>query len=172
MVKTNLYQIGASMIRNIGGDIGRTLRRNFYKFAGVQMGVGVKIHENVVIYRPYNLEIGDGTEIGTGAIISSRKKIKIGKHVGIGPQSSIYDNDHKMPLGPREEDMIDSSIEISDGAWIGTRAVVLRGVKIGKNAVIGAGSVVNKNIPDNAVASGNPAKIIKYNRIPEDKHEI
>jgi len=165
MIKTNLYQIGASILRNMGGDVGRNLRRLFYKFAGAKIGKGVKIHENVFIYRPYNLEIGDYSEIGTGAIISSRKKIKIGKNVGIGPQSSIYDNDHKMPLGPKEEDMIDSPIEIKDGAWIGTRAIILRGVTIGKNATIGAGSVVNRDVPDKAVVSGNPAKIIKYNRI-------
>lgn len=161
---TIFYQIGGSLLRNIGGDIGRTLRRVFYKFAGAKIGKGVKIHENVFIYRPYNLEIGNWTEIGTGVIISSRKNIKIGNHVGIGPQSSIYDNDHKMPLGIKEEDMIDSPIEIGDGTWIGTRSIILRGVKIGKNVTIGAGSLVNKNVPDNAVVSGNPAKIIKYNK--------
>lgn len=165
MIKTNFYQISASFIRMIGGDIGRTLRRTFYKLSGAKIGIGVKIHENVTIYRPYNLEIGDWAEIGTGVIISSRKKIKIGKNAGIGPQSSIYDNDHKMPLRfGREEDMIDSPVEIGDGVWIGTRAIILRGVKIGKNATIGAGSVVNKSVPDNAVVSGNPAKIIKYNQ--------
>lgn len=164
MVLTFIYQIGASLLRNIGGEVGRTLRRTFYKFAEAQIGAGVKIHENVMIYRPYNLEIGDQTEIGAGVIISSRKKIKIGKNVGIGPQSSIYDNDHKMPLRSGEEEMIDSPVEIGDGVWIGTRATILRGVKIGKNVTIGAGSVVNKSIPDNAVVSGNPAKIIKYNK--------
>lgn len=165
MTYTFFYQMGASILRNIGGEIGRTLRRMFYRVAGAKIGRGVKIHENVIIYRPYNLEIGNLTEIGAGVIISSRKKIKIGKNVGIGPQSSIYDNDHKMPLRSGEEEMIDSPVEIEDGAWIGTRATILRGVKIGKNATIGAGSVVNKSIPDNAVASGNPAKIIKYNKI-------
>lgn len=164
MKYTFFYQIGASIVRNIGGDIGRRIRRAFYRLAGAKIGRGVKIHENVIIYRPYNLEIGDGTEIGAGVIISSRKQIKIGKNVGIGPQASIYDNDHKMPLGPREEDMIDSSVEISDRVWIGTHAIILRGVRIGKDATIGAGSVVNKDVPEKAVVCGNPAKIIKYNR--------
>jgi acetyltransferase-like isoleucine patch superfamily enzyme len=165
MAFTFVYQTAASLLRGVGGDLGRALRRNFYKFAGAKIGRGVKIHENVFIYRPYNLEIDDGAEIGAGVIISSRKKVRIGKNVGIGPQVSIYDNDHKMPLSPREEDMIDSPVYINDGAWIGTHAIILKGTKIGKNATIGAGSVVNRDIPENAVVCGNPAKIIKYNRI-------
>ena len=164
MIYTSIYQIGASILRNAGGNIGRNIRKIFYSFAGIKMGANVKIHEGVFIYRPYNLEIGDKTEIGTGVIISSRKKIKIGKNVGIGPQTAIYDNDHKMPLGPNEEDMIDSPVEIGDGTWIGTHSIILKGVKIGKNVTVGAGSVVNKDIPDNAVVGGNPAKIIKYNK--------
>ncbi|VVB83545.1 2,3,4,5-tetrahydropyridine-2,6-dicarboxylate N-acetyltransferase [uncultured archaeon] len=164
MIYTFFYQIGASLLRNIGGEIGKNLRKIFYKIAGAKIGKGVKIYENIFIYRPYNLEIGNWTSIGAGAIISSRKKIKIGKNVGIGPHASIYDNDHKMPLGPREEDMIDSPIEINDGVWIGTHAIILKGVKIGKNATIGAGSVVNKDVPENAVVCGNPARIIKYNK--------
>lgn len=166
MTKTNLYQTGAFFIRNIGGNIGTSLRRCFYRLSGVKMGKDVVIYENVVLYRPYNLEIGDKSKIGFGSIISSRKKIKIGKEVSIAPYCAIYDNDHKMPLGPREEDMIDSPIEIGDGTWIGTHSIILRGVKIGKNTTIGAGSVINKDIPDNAVVGGNPAKIIKYNKRP------
>jgi len=171
MKYTFFYQAGASLLRNIGGEIGRTLRGKFYSIAGIKMGRRVKIHENVFIYRPYNLEIGNDTEIGTGAIISSRRKIRIGKNVGIGPQTSIYDNDHKMPLGPREEDMIDSPVEIGDGVWIGTRAIILRGVRIGKNSTVGAGSVVNQNVPENAVVCGNPAKIIKYNLMGKNNKE-
>ena len=69
--------------------------------------------------------------------------------MGIGNGCSIYDNDHKMPFCPGEEGMINTPVEIKDGAWIGTHSIILRGVIIGKNATIGAGSVVNKNVPDN-----------------------
>lgn len=169
MKLTFFYQTMSSILRNVGGEFGRDLRRRFYRMAGARIGKNVRIHENVIFYRPYNLEIGNNSEVGAGVIISSRKKVRIGKNVGVGPQVSIYDNDHKMPLGPREEDMIDSAVEIGDGAWIGTHAIILRGVKIGKNATVGAGSVVNKSVPDNAVVCGNPAKIIKYNRGENEK---
>ena len=53
-------------------------------------------------------------------------------------------------------------MEIKDGAWIGGGAIILPGVTIGKNSIIGAGSVVNRSIPDNCVAAGNPCRVIKY----------
>jgi len=158
-----LYQLIASLLRNIGGDLGIFLRRRFYKISGVKMGKGVIIRENVFIYRPYNLELRNCVELGVGVIISAVKSIKIGKDVGIGPYATVYDNDHKMPKEPNEENLISNPVEIGDGSWIGTKAVILRGVKIGKNCTIAAGSVVNNDIPDNGVALGNPARMIKYN---------
>ena len=59
-------------------------------------------------------------------------------------------------------DLIPKKIVIKDYAWIGSKSVILPGVTIGENAVVGAGSVVTKDVPDNAIVAGNPAKIIKY----------
>ena len=53
-------------------------------------------------------------------------------------------------------------VEIKDGVWVGGGAIILPGVTIGKNSIIGAGSVVNRSIPDNCVAVGNPCRVIKY----------
>ena len=59
-------------------------------------------------------------------------------------------------------DLIPKKIVIKDYAWIGSKSVILPGVTIGENAVVGAGSIVTKDVPDNAIVAGNPAKIIKY----------
>jgi len=171
MVKTSVYQFGAALLRGVGGEIGITLRRLFYQISGVKMGRGVIIRENVVIYRPYNLELGEGVEIGVGVIISAVEKIKIGKGVGIGPYCAIYDNDHEMPKNNNEDNLVTSPIEIGDFSWIGTHSIILRGVKIGKNVTIGAGSVVFKKVLDNEVALGNPARAIKHNSLLKNEEK-
>jgi len=147
----------------MGGRLGVVFRRQFYKFAGVKTGKGVIICENVRIYRPYNLELGDYSEIGMGTVISAVEKIKLSKYVGIGPYCAIYDNNHKMPWKLGDENLVTAPIEIGEGSWIGTHSVILKGVKIGKNVTIGAGSIVNNSIPDNAIALGNPARIVRHN---------
>lgn len=162
MAKTFIYQMISSMIRNIGGSPGNALRRFFYKMSGVKLGKNVIIRENVMIYRPYNLELGDNTELGFGTVISAVEKIKIGKNVAIGPFCAIYDNNHKMPKGDGDA-LTTSPVEIDSDSWIGTHAIILQGVKIGRNVTVGAGSVVMNDLPDNAVAIGNPARVIKKN---------
>ena len=164
-MKTELYQIIASLLRNIGGELGIILRRKFYKFAGVKIGKNVIIRENVFIYRPYNLELEDYSEIGVGGVISSVKQIKVGRNVGIGPYCAVYDNNHKMPKTRGEENLVADPIVVGEGSWIGAHSVILKGVKIGKNVTVGAGSVVNNNVPDNAIVLGNPARIIRCNPI-------
>jgi len=171
MAKTFFYQITASLLRNIGGSLGLTLRRNFYGLAGMKMGKKAIIRENILVYRPYNVELGNNVEIGFGGVLSATEKIKIGNHVAIGPYCAIYDNSHKMPKA--SGGTVSKPVEIGEHSWIGTHSVILMGVKIGKNVTIGAGSIVIKNIPDNAVVMGNPARIIKYNsKINEKSRKI
>lgn len=101
-----------------------------------------------------------------------KAEIHIGNQVMIAPNIQIYIASH--PILPQER-LIDNWKEISstyfrtfakpviieDNVWIGGGAIILPGVTIGKNSVIGAGSVVNKSIPANCVAVGNPCKVIK-----------
>jgi acetyltransferase-like isoleucine patch superfamily enzyme len=111
------------------------------------------------------LKIGDYTDLGRRTFISCAQKIVIGKHVLIAPNVYISDHSHeyqniKLPILNQDISGI-KTVEIGDGTWIGTNAVILPGVTIGKNVVIGANSVVTKSIPDFSVAVGAPAKIIK-----------
>jgi len=97
--------------------------------------------------------IGDRTEIHAG------KQVKIGNRVIIAWDCVIMDRDYHPLHGDNE------SIEpvlIEDGVWIGCRTIILKGIKIGRNAVIGAGSVVVRDIPESAIAVGNPAMIVGY----------
>ena len=91
-------------------------------------------------------------------------EISIGDDVMMGPKVVIWGRDHGIMLGKpmRIQDHEYSKVDIGNDVWIGASAVILKGVQIADGAVIGAGSVVTKNIPKNAIAVGNPAKVIKY----------
>ena len=113
------------------------------------------------------LEIGNGTCIGNFNHIYATKKIIIGKNVLTADKVYISDNQHvyediNLPIMKQPIKQI-NIVEIGDGTWLGENVCII-GVKIGKNCVIGANSVVTKDIPDYSVAVGSPAKIIKrYN---------
>lgn len=104
------------------------------------------------------LIIGDNVGIG-GTKISCFKKILIGNNVKVGGNTTIMDGDYHSEdyrSGQPKE------IVIEDNVWIGYSCLILKGVHIGKNSVIGAGSVVTKDIPEDTIAAGVPCKIIKH----------
>lgn len=108
--------------------------------------------------------IGDGTGISNSAIIA-HENIKIGKNVFIGGNCKIYDTDHH-PIKYKErmsgnECTKKAPVEIKDGAFIGSHCIILKGVTIGERSVIGAGAVVTRNVPNDEIWAGNPAKFIK-----------
>ena len=151
----------------------------------------VKLGEGVLIYdftNLYGCEIGDGTKIGTfvevqkGATIG--RNCKVSSHTFICEGVHIQDNvfvGHNVTfindLYPRattddgkmqtEDDWSCITTTIEEGVSIGSSATILCGIVIGKNAIIGAGSVVTRDVEPNTVVAGNPASFIRY--ISEDK---
>jgi len=108
-------------------------------------------------------EITFGNNSGaTGSSILAAKKIVIGNNVMIGSHSMILDNDYHNsdPSKRLSENIIARPIIIEDDVFIGANCMVLKGVRIGKNSVIGANSVVINSIPANSIAIGNPCKVV------------
>ena len=112
--------------------------------------------------------IGDNCKIGDDCHITAINKIVFGKNVLLGKKITITDNSHgkidsdALNLPPCERHLFSKGpVLIDDGVWIGDKATILPGIKIGENAIIGANSVVTKDVPKNCVAVGNPARIIK-----------
>jgi len=156
------------------------INNNTQRLNNVRVGKGVMIYHFV---NAYGCSIDDGSKIGTfveiqkGATIG--KNCKISSHTFICEGVHIEDNvfighnvtfiNDKFPRATNEDgslqnekdwDCIETYVE--QGATIGSSATILCGVRIGKKAVIGAGAVVTKDVPPNAVAVGNPARVIKY----------
>jgi acetyltransferase-like isoleucine patch superfamily enzyme len=109
------------------------------------------------------ISIGENTTIGFNTFIYSSKKITIGNDCLIAPFVYIVDSKHQFKLNIKinTQDNIEEPIIIGDDVWIGAHSIILPGVKIANGAVIAAGSVVNKDIPANAIYGGVPAKFLK-----------
>lgn len=106
----------------------------------------------------------------SGCTIYAIDSIKIGSHTDIGSACKIIDNDfHPLSLSERRpveklELVKHRPIVIGEGCFIGANSIILKGTTLGKNVVVGAGSVVCGKFPDNVIIAGNPAKIIKENK--------
>lgn len=108
------------------------------------------------------LEIGDGTFINYGCSIAANKLVRIGENCNIGTYAIIMDNDfHRLEPERRHEHPESAPIILENNVWLGARAIVLKGVTIGEGSVIGAGSVVTRDIPPRCLAAGVPAKILR-----------
>jgi len=120
-----------------------------------------KVEKNAV------LEIGNNVNMSSTAIVCC-EKITIKDNVKIGGNVTIYDTDfHSLEVNERtklQEDLslrVNKPVVIEENVFIGAHCTILKGVTIGKNAVIGAGAIVTKDVPENEIWGGNPAKIIR-----------
>lgn len=137
-------------------------------------GGAVELGDWVSIYRDAILQTGYGGSISIGAHSSVQPRcilssyvgpIQIGQHVMIAAYSVFYSYNHGIAPGVFiKEQPLQSrgGIVVEDDVWIGARAIVLDGVRIGKGAVVGAGSVVTKDVPAGAVVGGSPLRILKW----------
>lgn len=109
-----------------------------------------------------NISIGSNCYINYNCVVLDCANVTIGDNVLIGPNCGIYTAIHPLDSKTRLQGLeIAKPIIIKDGVWLGGNVVILPGVTIGEKSVIGAGSVVTKNIPDHVLAYGNPCRVIK-----------
>jgi maltose O-acetyltransferase len=109
----------------------------------------------------YNLFCGENVFFNVNCVVLDENKVTIGSDVLFGPGVQIYTASHPLDSVLRRTHKISKPVTIGDDCWIGGNAIICPGITIGNGCVIGAGSVVTKNIPDNSLAVGNPAKVIK-----------
>lgn len=133
----------------------------------IKRGVNCKIMPTVFIRNPKNVIIGNNFYANHNVNINGghhQATIKIGDDVLIGPNVCIYAYNHNfenLEIPIKLQGYYEADVIIEEDVWIGSNSVILPGVKIGKGSIIGAGSVVTKNIPPFTIAAGCPAKVIK-----------
>jgi len=147
------------------------------KAENIRLGQACKIRGELVVY-PYagRIIMGDYCYLGEGSRIWSENEIIIGNNVLIAHNVDIHDsNDHPIEPQARHNHFKDicsigfsekynlrsKPIIIGDNAWIGFGASIMKGVRIGKNSIVAAHSVVTHDVPDNVIVAGNPAKIVR-----------
>lgn len=127
---------------------------------------GSEIDQSVAVFTPLYINYGKHTKIGKNVFINfdcvflDLGGITIEDGVLIAPKVSLLTEGHPIPPNERHA-LVPKAIHLKKNAWIGANATILQGVTIGENSVVAAGSVVSKDVPDNVVVGGTPAKIIK-----------
>jgi acetyltransferase-like isoleucine patch superfamily enzyme len=157
-----------------------SIKNDKQSLQNVSLGVNVKIFDFV---NAYGCSIDDGSKVG--AFVEIQKGVTIGKNCKISSHTFICEGVHiaddvfvghnvtfindKFPRATNEDGSLQTEADwkcietfVGKGASIGSSATILCGVRIGKNAVVGAAAVVTKDVPENAIVAGNPARIIKY----------
>jgi maltose O-acetyltransferase len=109
-----------------------------------------------------NIYLGDHVFINVLCTVLDCNEVRIGNHVMIGPNVQIYTPAHELQVEARNRGLeVAKPVVIADNAWIGGGAILLPGVTVGRNAVVGAGAVVTRDVPPSMVVAGNPARVIR-----------
>jgi acetyltransferase-like isoleucine patch superfamily enzyme len=148
--------------RGVHFEIGRDAKVVLGRWSWLGHGTKIRVHEGVV-------SIGAKSVLGQECTISCFQHVSIGRECIIADRAMMIDFDHgtvevERPI--REQGIYKRDVRIGHNVWIGYGACILRGVKVGDNAVIGTSSVVTRNVPDNAIVGGAPAKVIRMRERP------
>lgn len=169
-VFTILGEFWLYILRIIGFIPIHSLRKVFYIVSGIKLSLNSYIHLETNFFKPSNITIGQNSIIGYRAFLDGRGKLSIGNHVDIASEVLIYTDEHDI----NSTDFGNSygPVVINDYVFIGPRAIILPGVTIGKGAVVAAGAVVTKDIPDYEIWGGVPAKKISLRKINNPSYKL
>lgn len=169
---------------NLFYRIAAALKRRYYAYQTLEVkrlmrycGADVFIDPTCHILVPQQMEIGDNSSISSYTTIYAAFGVSIGSNCLISSNCGISSINHiQRSLNRRLDDVADfcKPVQIGDNVWIGMNACILPGVTIGKNSIIGSGSVVTKDVPANEIWVGNPARFVRKlfvdNAAPENSY--
>lgn len=164
-LKKTIYHILHYFIRSLQPTkLNNRIKKKILQLMGAKIGNNVSIDLGVIIYSPKYLVIGNDVTISSYSVITAGGGLEIKDNVMIGYGCKILSQNHKIPKDKKE--LIRNSghelkkVYIKEGAWLASNVIVLPGVTIGEGAVIGAGSVVTKNVSSYTINVGVPCKTI------------
>ncbi|MFN7965638.1 MAG: acyltransferase [Acidobacteriota bacterium] len=148
------------------GTVWRALLVLYFRARLKRVGKRFRIGIGSMILNPENVSVGDDVYWGPGTVIGTPSEVIVGDRVMFGPQVMLIGGDHDLsnvscplrfvPAPPPVDPIV-----IGADVWLGARVIVLKGVRIGDGAVVGAGSVVTKDLPSGCIAVGNPARVLR-----------
>ena len=144
-------------------EIGRTASVKLGRWSWIGHGTKIRAHEGTV-------EIGAKTVMGQECTISSFQRVAIGRECIVADRVMLIDFDHgvvevERPI--RLQGIYKRDVDVGNNCWIGYGACILRGVRIGDNCIVGSNSVVTKDVPDDTVVAGMPAKALRKRAAPK-----
>ncbi|AFP20444.1 acyltransferase [Geobacter sulfurreducens] len=148
------------VVKYIPGRTGCWIRNILYPY---RCGNNVTIWDGVQIDKPSNLVIGNNVSINRGSFINAEGGVFIGSDVLIGPNVIIYSQNHNF-TGEELTRLCGyqkAPVVIEDNVWIASGCILLPGIKLGKGCVVGAGSIVTRDVPPKCLALGSPARVVK-----------
>ena len=168
--KNILLEFQVFLLHLVGLLPSHSLRKIYYQAASIRIGKASVIHMGARFYDPSNIEIGEDTIIGEDAVLDGRDKLKIGNHVALASGVMIFNSQHEID----DEHFSPSSapVIIEDYVFIGPRAIIQPGVKIGRGAIVAAGAVVTKDVPPFTIVGGVPAKTIGERKLKDLHYKL
>jgi len=149
-----------------GGPIFKAIRYLVCGNLFASCGKNVNVENKVFFHSGRQITIGDNSGFGFESRING--KVTIGKNVMMGPKVTIYTRNHKFDrrdIPMCQQGFADEEpVTIGNDVWIGSHAIILPGVKISDGAIVCAGAVVTKDVPEYAIVGGNPARVIKLRK--------
>lgn len=167
-----LCEIALDFFRHIPSKLGIAIRYMLVARLARSCGKNVAVFEGVHLFRLGNMEIGSNVSIHQMCYIDATGGLKIGSDVAIAHATTIMttDHDYSNPLViTRDAECFLAPVEIEDGVWVGAGVRILSGVKIHAHSVVAAGAVVTRDVPENSLVAGVPARCLK--KIRERMHE-
>ncbi len=169
-IMTILLEFDNMILRYVGCIPSHHIRRFLYRFQGMKIGRGSAIHMGAVFYDASKISIGQDSIVGENAVLDGRDRLTIGDHVDIASEVMIYNAEHN--INDESFKAATAPVKIGDYVFIGPRAIILPGVKIGRGAVVGAGAVVTKDVGESEIVGGVPAKVIGERKLKNPTYQL